>query len=88
MGKNKETLTEIELALTKEKDSLNKQSVLFQNLIKQRKNLKNKAKIVSLLEYKKIVIEILEIEKNINDTNKKIDELLIKYEKNKKNQKP
>lgn len=88
MGKNKETLTEIELALAKEKDGLNKQSILFQSLIKQRKNLKNKAKIVSLLEYKKIVVEILEIEKNITDTNKKIDELLIKYEKNKKNQKP
>lgn len=87
MTKAKDALLDIEVALAKEKSLLTKYSVNLESAIGQRKNLKNKAKIVSLLEYKEIVKEIIDNKKKTAETSKRIAELLIKYEQNKKNQK-
>ena len=87
MAKPKDILLDLEVALAKEKSLLAKYTIDLDSSVKQRKNLKKNAKIVSLLEYKKIVKEIIDYRTKSVETNKRIAELLIKYEQNKKNQK-
>jgi hypothetical protein len=77
----------IKISLDKEKDVLSKVTKRLSILKEQRKLLKNKAKVVSLLEYKNIIFEILNDSKLLVDVTKKVDELLVKYEKNQRNQK-
>jgi hypothetical protein len=86
MAKAKD-IDSIKISLDKEKDVLSKVTKRLSILKEQRKLLKNKAKVVSLLEYKNIIFEILNDSKLLVDVTKKVDELLVKYEKNQRNQK-
>lgn len=87
MAKVKDILLDLEVSLAKEKSLLSKYVMALDLVVQQRKNLKNKAKIVSLIEYKQIVKEVVDNSKKVAETNKRISELLIKYENSKKNQK-
>jgi hypothetical protein len=87
MAKVKQKVDELEISLNKEKEAYSKLKIAINELTKQRTFLKNKAKVVSLSEYKKIVVEFLEKTKIIEKTVEKLILLESEYEKAKRNQK-
>ena len=87
MASLKSEIQNIELSLQKERISMSKIESKLKEAKKQRLYLKNKAKIVVFSEYKQICKEIVFYTTSAGDLTKKIDELLIKYEKYKRSQK-
>jgi hypothetical protein len=71
----------LELSLNKEKANVSKIQKQVTLLMKQRKHLKNEAKVVSLSEFRKIVKEIVATKTLLEQAQKRALELEIQHEK-------
>ncbi len=80
MSKTLNHLDILELSLNKEKANISKLEKQVSVLMKQRKRLKNDAKIVSLSEFKKIVKEVVETKTLLKNALLRATELELQHE--------